>query len=213
MNGVTFGSKHSYDDFGLWLTGVDIGSPTPKRTTQEVPGRDGAIDLTYALSSETHYKNRPLTFTFQKADSTYSWDELYRNVSNAIHGRRLHIVQDSDPNYYWDAFCTVEKPKFNGKIITMTVKLDAYPYKFKTAETTVTKTISGSGTIACSNIKKDVVPTITSSADVSITLNGSTVAVTSGTHKYPGLVLKEGTNTMSVTGSANITVKYREASL
>lgn len=46
MNGVKFGSYHSYDDFGLILSDKEIGSPEPKIVTIDVEGSDGVLDFT-----------------------------------------------------------------------------------------------------------------------------------------------------------------------
>ena len=45
MQTVTFGTKNSYDDFGLILTDKNIGFPEPKLEEGDVIGADGVIDL------------------------------------------------------------------------------------------------------------------------------------------------------------------------
>ena len=49
IQGVTFGIKHSYEDFGLILSSKEIGLPTPKTESVSVIGRNGNLDLTDAL--------------------------------------------------------------------------------------------------------------------------------------------------------------------
>lgn len=43
MDGVTFGTKHSYRDFGLILSSKDISLPKPKTKTVEVPGAGDVV--------------------------------------------------------------------------------------------------------------------------------------------------------------------------
>lgn len=46
MKGVTFGTYHSYDDFNLLLTSKEVAAPKVKTIEIDVPGADGALDLT-----------------------------------------------------------------------------------------------------------------------------------------------------------------------
>ena len=41
LNGVRFGTKHSYNDFGLVLQKKDLSLPEPKTEKIEVTGRNG----------------------------------------------------------------------------------------------------------------------------------------------------------------------------
>ena len=41
MNGVTFGTKHSYSSWGLILSKKEISYPEPQTESVSVPGRDG----------------------------------------------------------------------------------------------------------------------------------------------------------------------------
>lgn len=65
MNGVKFGSKHSYDDWGLILKSRPVISPpSPKTIYIDVPGADGIIDLTESMTGEVKFNNRTITFEF-----------------------------------------------------------------------------------------------------------------------------------------------------
>ena len=44
LSGVRFGTKHSYDDFGLVLQKKDLSLPEPKTEKIEVTGRNGGTD-------------------------------------------------------------------------------------------------------------------------------------------------------------------------
>lgn len=46
MKGITFGTYHSYDDFNLLLTSKEVAAPKVKTIEIDVPGADGALDLT-----------------------------------------------------------------------------------------------------------------------------------------------------------------------
>ena len=64
MQTVTFGTKNSYDDFGLILTDKDIGFPEPKLEEVDVIGADGVIDLSEVLISNIKHENFSLLLQF-----------------------------------------------------------------------------------------------------------------------------------------------------
>lgn len=60
MNGITFGTKHTYDDWGLVLTNKALGLPTPKTSSVDIEGADGVIDTSEVLCGEIKFNNRIL---------------------------------------------------------------------------------------------------------------------------------------------------------
>lgn len=42
--------KYKMGDFGLKLLGVDLGTPSVRKSTVTIPGRNGALDLTEAIT-------------------------------------------------------------------------------------------------------------------------------------------------------------------
>ena len=64
IQGVTFGIKHSYEDFGLILSSKEIGLPTPKTESVSVIGRNGDLDLTDAFGNNVKFEKRKLKLNF-----------------------------------------------------------------------------------------------------------------------------------------------------
>ena len=65
MTGVRFGEIHSYNNLGLVLSSVEITPPEPKVYRISVPGADGDIDITGALTDgDVKYERRILTIEF-----------------------------------------------------------------------------------------------------------------------------------------------------
>ena len=63
MNGVTFGTRHSYEDWGLILKSrPQISPPEPKYIYVDIPASDGQIDLTESLIGNIPYYNREIVF-------------------------------------------------------------------------------------------------------------------------------------------------------
>ena len=45
--------KYKMGDFGLKLLGVDLGTPSVRKSTVTIPGRNGALDLTTSRTALT----------------------------------------------------------------------------------------------------------------------------------------------------------------
>lgn len=210
MYGVTFGNIHSYDDLDLILTDVEIGTPEPVRYTVEVPGANGVMDLTEAITPRIRYKTRTITFSFATKQEVSNWDSVFRNIMNLIHGQKFHVVQDTDPNYYWDAFCRVDSIKSNVRLGTVVISCECQPYKLKLTKTTKTKT--GNGTLNCTNARMETSPTITCTAACNIEFGEETISLAAGTHLVD-FIFDEGDNELEITSTGTTTVVYQEGAL
>ena len=77
--------------------------------------------------------------------------------------------------------------------------------------------ISGGGTVILSNDYMPVVPVITATAEATLRwmIDGESFqkTVSAGTWEIPELELRNGNNTVSVTGEGNVTFVYREGRL
>ena len=69
--GVKFGEYHTYDEWGLRLVGIKIGTPAPKKVLVEIPGGDGVLDLSRSLTGNIQYDTRQLEFTFDARNCNY----------------------------------------------------------------------------------------------------------------------------------------------
>lgn len=212
MKGVTFGNYHSYDDFNLFLSQKRIGSPSPKTEYVDIPGGDGVLDLT-DFFSETKYNNRQLSFDFSTNVPQSQFMELFSAIQDAIHGKKMNIVIDEDSGWYYTGRITVSEWKADKTIGMITVDCDCEPYKMKIDETVITKSVSGATSITLANSRKTVVPKVTLDSEMTIAFGTYSGTFSAGTFIIPILQLKEGNNTVTVSGSGTITFKYREGGL
>lgn len=205
---VNFGSINSDTDLGLFLTSVKCSEPEPKRTVVDVPCRDGELDLSYAVSSDLHYKNRKLTLEFKKTDYTNSWMEVFSDIADQLHGKKMHVVISNDPEWYWDSFITVD-PSSEYNVGTITVNLNAYPYKRQEYTRSYTSTAAGVA-VALLVTKQTVVPTLSSDAAFTVSIDGGEeYSFEAGTYTDPDLKLSAGSHSMIIKGSGNIvTISY-----
>lgn len=213
MKGVIFGNYHSFDSWGLILGSKEIKAPEPKVEKIEIEGGDGDLDLT-EFFGEVKYNNRSLSFTFSKMNiKPGDFLALFSTVQNAIHGKKMQVILDDDPASFYSGRVTVNEWKSNKNLGEIVIDVDAEPYKMKLAETVVSKAVSGSASIVLTNSRKRVVPVITTNAEMKIAFDGYSGTFSAGTFTIPELELHEGENTVTVTGTGNISFRYREGGL
>ncbi len=214
--GTDFGGIHSHHDLHLIQALMEVEPAEPKLNFIDVPGADGAKDFSEAPAGRVVYNTRKITWTFKLYPGDH-WAEKYTEVSNALNGRSCHITLDADPDYYYVGRVAVDKHDVDGILHTITVVATCQPYKLRLYETTQTAALTTSYTsIALTNERKPVVPTITVTASVTLLWNGNTFTLAAGTHRLLDIMLIEGVNVLqakTVSGTGTITVKYQKGAL
>lgn len=215
MKGIKFGNHHSWNDFQLILASKTIGTPSPKTETIDIPGGDGVLDFT-DFFGETKYENRKLSFEFSTTVIPSEFMSLFSVVQNALHGKKLPIILDDDPGWYYTGRISVSEWKADRNIGKLTIDCDCDPYKHQINTTVITRSISGTSTITLANSRKRVVPEVkvTSSSGLSVTFgSGNLWNLASGSYLLPELELVEGNNTVTVSGTGSITFTYTQGKL
>ena len=143
--------RHTADDWGLVMSAKVIGRPEEKRKVVTLNDRDGDLDFTDALTGVPAYGTRELYFTFEYLDDPKEWTELFTEICNFIHGRRLKIFEPDDQDYYYLGRASVGDPSGGlVKAFTITVTADTWKYK-ATGETVVTEAVKAGKTIVQPN--------------------------------------------------------------
>lgn len=214
MVGLTIGEKHTYNDFGLKMLSFNVSSPEIYEEKVDVPGRNGPLDMSEALTGEPVYQNRKMVSVFDMNEPDL---EMFRTrmskIRNAWHGKYLSIMDDKDPGYYYEGRVSVDYTEKNPLFYEITISADINPFKLKVEATTVSATVSGETTVICENERMSVVPTITMDADFTLTFGDITIPADAGTHIFPDIKFTEGTNEIICSGYGNITFTYQEGAL
>lgn len=137
--GITFGNYHSYRDFGLILSSKVIGAPSPKTEQIDIPGGDGVLDLT-EFFGEVKYNNRTLTFEFSTIVPQSEFMPLFSRVQNALHGQKMKITLDDEPEWFYIGRLSVSEWKAEKRIGKLTVECDCEPFKYRISSFTVNLT-------------------------------------------------------------------------
>lgn len=212
MKGVKFNTEHSYDDFGLILSSKSLPFPSPKTSKVDIKGADGSIDLSTVLTDgNVKYENRKLTFVFTAVGS---WQTLADEFAAYVHGQSMDIILDVDTGHYFTGRIDVTSVKEkNPAVAEIMVTVDAEPWRYEANITTVAATVETTKTLTIPNSRRWVVPTITVSAAIQLTHNEVVYQLQPGASIIPNVILKEGSNTLTFTGAANVSVTFRKAVL
>lgn len=212
IKGVKFGVYHSWRDFSLILGEKTIEAATPKKMEVEIPGADGTLDITEYFG-DINYNNRKLSFMFSTIVPQTEFLKLFSQIQNAIHGKKIRVILDDDPDFYYIGRVTVSAWKANKNVGEITIDCECEPYKYKMYETIITEEISGTKEIVLNNLRKRVNPVITTSAEFTLAFNNSSYVLSAGTWIIPELSLTAGKNFITVTGTGTIEFKYQEGGL
>ena len=213
MSDIRFGTKWAHADYGQIVAPYAIPVPEPQTNFVEIPGRDGALDLSEAFGT-IRYADRiiPLTLyaraPFAALTSAFAAD---------VHGRRMNVIFDRDPTFYYDARVTLEDVERHAGYCELSLKCRAKPYKLEHFETAITVLPTGSATVTLTNTRMPVVPTIAVSAEMTLVFAiagvSYSICLAAGSHVMPSLVLMEGDTEVEITGSGSITFTYRKGAL
>lgn len=230
MQTVTFGTKNSYDDFGLILTDKDIGFPEPKLEEVDVIGADGVIDLSEVLNDDIKYKTRKLQFTFTVLKGNKYWASTVADVANYLHGKKLRIQMDFDPAYYYTGRCKINSFKTSKRLCTITIDAECEPYRldingngekwlwdtfsFQNGFIRVNAvTVNGSLQVNLQNQRKIVSPIFTCSTTMTVTFDGVTYNLPKGKTQVLGIRLQYGTNYVTFKGNGTVKIEYQGGAL
>lgn len=232
MDGVTFGTKHSYRDWGLLLKSRPVISPpSPKTVYVDIPGSDGVIDLTESLTGDVKFDNRTIKCEFVVLDARNRWSDIYSEIMDYLHGQRMKVRLDEDPTYYYEGRLQVNEWKSDKVTSTITIEGDVEPYKMEmfssledwewdsfNFETGIIRDykeirVDESLTFMIEGRRKSVVPSFTVVSDdgsgLQVRFNGTTYDLPDGTSRVLNIVIKNGTNTLYFTGNGTVSIDYR----
>lgn len=213
MNGVKFGDKHSIKDWDLLMTSRDIEDAQPDENYIKIPGFDGEKDLTEAFG-EVRYLPRKISISFDIFKMPNEWVALKDEITNYLNGRKMKIIFDTDPNYYYYGRCKVVDFYTTYTVAHITIEATCEPYKYKINPTSITRSVSVGNTYTYKNDRKTVVPTFTLDSAMTFRFNGTSYSLNAGTHKVLNIEFVEGDNNITIiTGSGTLQVVYQEGRL
>lgn len=196
------------------VTNFVIGTP-PVRTKQyTVPGRNGALDATEALTGFPVYDNRPISITLHiSKESTTQCQRVYDEIYKYCHGKIKSIIFSFDDEWYYEGRITVtvkQINRFNGEV---TLNADCGPYAIKRTVTQIDAS-STTGEERDVELKNSGMPTtveVTTDAEIHIIRGNAEHVISPGTFILVPLLYDD--EVIAITGAANVTITYQEGKL
>lgn len=236
MNGILFGNKHSYDDWGLILKSRPVISPPePKTNYIDIPEADGQLDLTESLSGEVRFNNRDITFEFNVIDARQRWSSLYSEIANYLHGQKLKIIFDEDPYYYYMGRFKIDEWESDKRTSVLTITGSCDPYKYDIIgslddwiwddfnfETGIIRdyseiVVDGTLDFIVLGTRRHAVPTFeVHSSDgqgMKVKYGVTTYDLADGKNRVVTINIKDGENHLEFTGHGTVAIDYRGGSL
>lgn len=224
--------KHTYRDFGLICTSLQIELPELKKKQIELKGADGYIDLTEVFGRPM-YGNRTIKSEFVlKETGAEDWANNISNIGNYLHGRSRKFTLDSDPAYYYEGRFEEEHEKEFRPFSKVILTADCKPYKKELADSIAEDwpwdpfsfedgiireygniVVNGSYTLNIIGREQILVPIIYSTAAMTVTYNNKTYNLATGKNYIYSITIQPGDNLLVFTGTGTISVEYRGGKL
>lgn len=206
---------------GPWTLAAWELSPAEFRTQfVEVPGRDGELDLSTALTDGApRYSNRTLVATLERSDGTRLDREAAINTMvNWLDGWRMDIRLPDDDAHYLTGRVHVAKLYSDPAHAAVEVTAVCDPWRYNNHETIVRVTAATEAQeVRLTNSgRRSVVPVIEiagDSASVNLVYGAFSWALGAGIYQLPDIVVPQGGLLVSYSGTGEVSFTYREAVL
>lgn len=134
---VTFGEKNTWDDWRLVPVSRPLFNPPAQKVkTLEIPGGDGLIDLSTALSGYPVYQNRTGSMEFYVMNDFKPWQTAYSDIMDYLHGQTMRAVLEDDPEYFYEGRFTVNAWKSEKDWSKIVIDYSVGPYKWSAQSST-----------------------------------------------------------------------------
>lgn len=131
--------RNTWEDWGLIPSSrPTLPHPQQKTNVVDIPNQNGALDLSWSVNPYPVFGTRDGSFefiynpVFQKLENRFKpWLVLYSEISEFLHGRKLRMVLEDDPSYYYEGRFWVESWNSNtdGSGSTITIGYSVEPFK------------------------------------------------------------------------------------
>lgn len=229
MGGILINSVHTIKDLNLYYTDIKITHPEPQTTYLQVPGRNGAIDLT-EVNGSVCYSNGSLVLNFVNREKTMNqWHNIVNILVSRIHGQKCKITLDSEPDYYYIGRCNIDTVKNNQVSSSLTITANCEPFKYESQNRgtpwlwdifnftngIITQSeycnVVVNGTYELNIIHNGgmpVTPAFVCSTDMTVSFNGVDYPLKMGKNKVYDIIIDKNT-TLIFKGTGTLTVDYR----
>ena len=202
--------------YGLELSKT-VSISAPERVTKlvQIPGRHGALDFSNSLTGYPVYKAREIELSLIPVDGrTPERMADFRSKVSAYIGQTVKLELPDIPDYYWEGVLDISESEVWRIDYINIVLSNVYPFRRKKILCSKTETVSGQDIALYNRGDEPVIPVVSVTADTTITIDGSSYSLSSGTYTDSAFRLKpRSKQAWAVSGSGTITVRWRDGIL
>lgn len=221
LYGVKINGVDTLETWGLILLSDLVETPPArKENLVPVPGADGVLDLSEALTGEPVYDTRSVSGTLFRCADQWTMKYLSGMLLDKYHGQRITLTVPSDLFHHYAGVLQIgEYSEDAPGRIPFSIPL-ADPWRYKNEVTTVTARLTSTEyvTLYLTNERRRVVPTFTVTAAIRVRWRGTVYTLQPG-HDFRDLDIRldPGENTIEAAlvaaGTGEISITYQEARL
>lgn len=230
MTGMTIEGKHT-SEFGLKLISYYIPLPPVNEKIISIPGMSGGIDATEVTAGHPTYGMRTsLAFEFKLYNNWTGFEVVKSQIAEWIHGKKVKVVLDSDPAYYYVCRLKVDAKKTNvvNSLIVITGTADPVKYEITTSDEAwlwdsfsfedgiirelagvEVKTDNTKVTILAGNYSTSPIFKVSESINLAVVYGGYTYPLPVGETRIPRIRVGEEDVTLVFNGQGKLDISYR----
>ena len=207
MDGAKFGDRLSYENYEAIMNYARILPPSVKENYVDIAGGDSSIDLTEAVGGVV-YDDGEIEFKFTLKDRNKK-DQM----KNDLHGKRMQIVLEREPEFYYDGRIRCTKEEWNKGLYELYFSAKVKPYKYESIYKIHMEDVDGTKEIILQNTRMPTIPQITITGVISLVYEGMKYNMEEGVYQIPEITFFEGRNIINVSGKGSIKFQYRRGQL
>ncbi len=137
IQSITFGDKNTWDDWKILPVKRPVFAPPKQKTTYiDIPGGNGALDLSESLSGYPIFNNRTGSFQFRVMNGYKPWAERYSEIMEYLHGKAMNAVLADDPDWFYIGRFSVDGWDSGDTWSLITIGYNVEPYKWSVLSST-----------------------------------------------------------------------------
>lgn len=208
INGVDF-----YHRFHAVLEDYDIESPEPKIVKVSIPGRNGDLDMSEALTGTIAYNNRQITVRLGLVGRLEERLEKEQKILQLIAGNRVRLTFSHLEGYFMGRCWVKEIRLDNDSHTTIVFSFDCEPYRYELENHEISLELSGKDEeVHCENLQMPTQPIMITTNKATIQFQKQSITVQAGEHLLPFL-FTSGENIIKISGSGMVTIQYQRGVL
>lgn len=230
--------KNTWDDWHLIPASRPLVNPPPAKTSfVEIPGMDGTLDMTAAITGKAMFGDRTGSWSFYVENGFKTWSNMYSEIMNYLHGKRMRAILEDDPGYYYEGRFSVNEWRSDAARSLIVISYEVGPYKmyegayngkwlwdplkFGTFRSKVDRgdriqvyknivlAANTPTTIDISGDIMDVIPIISCGSNgVKMTHEGKTYNLVQGNNFFDDIVITTGENSFTFTSNRRTTISF-----